>query len=164
MVIFAALAVALDILVLWFLLRGAPYVPTKREGVERVVRLARLRPGSKALDIGSGDGRLVIALARAGAEAHGCEINPLLVWWSRRNIRAAGLEGRAFIHQADMWRFDFSGYDVVTLFGVTHIMKRLGAKLDKELRPGSQVVSVAFKFPDWEPSGSDGLVFAYDKV
>lgn len=161
-ILLAVLIVAVDVVVLWFFLRGAPFIPTKREGVERVMRLAGVRPGCKALDIGSGDGRLVIALARAGAEAHGCEINPLLVWWSRRNIKRAGLEGRAFIHGADLWGFDCSPFDVVTLFGVTHIMRRLGAKLVRELKPGSRIVSVAFRFPGWEAVGHDGLVFAYD--
>jgi Protein-L-isoaspartate carboxylmethyltransferase len=101
MIVYAALIIVFDMLVLWFVLRGAPYIPTKREGVIKMLKLARVRPGCKALDIGSGDGRLVIALAQAGAEAHGCEINPVLVWWSRRKIKAAGLEGRAFIHCAD---------------------------------------------------------------
>lgn len=162
-VILAVLLVILDVLVLWSLARGAPFIPTKRAGVEKVMKLARVRPGCRALDIGSGDGRLVIALARAGAEAHGCEINPCLVWWSHRKIRLAGLEGRAFVHRADLWKYDCSGYDIVTLFGVTHIMKRLGAKLDRELKPGARVVSVAFRFPGWEPAEHDELVFAYDK-
>jgi len=164
MIVYAALIIVFDMLVLWFVLRGAPYIPTKREGVIKMLKLARVRPGCKALDIGSGDGRLVIALAQVGAEAHGCEINPVLVWWSRRKIKAAGLEGRAFIHCADLWNFDFSGYDLVTLFGVTHIMKRLGAKLDRELKPGARIVSMAFKFPDWQPAAFDGLVYAYDKA
>jgi cyclopropane fatty-acyl-phospholipid synthase-like methyltransferase len=162
LVFIAALIIALDLAVLWFVLRGAPFIPTKREGLERVMKLAQVRPGAKALDIGSGDGRIVIALARAGAEAHGVENNPLLVWWSRRKIRQAGLEGRAFIHRADLWGFDCSGFDTITLFGITHIMRRLGKKLRRELKPGARIVSMAFEFPDWPEVGHDGLVFAYD--
>jgi cyclopropane fatty-acyl-phospholipid synthase-like methyltransferase len=160
----AVLILALDLAVLWFVLRGAPFIPTKREGLERILKLARVKPGSKALDLGSGDGRIVIALAKAGAEAHGVENNPFLVWWSRRKIRRAGLEGRAFIHRADLWGYDCSAFDTVTLFGITHIMRRLGAKLDRELEPGARVVSIAFRFPRWEPVEQDGLVFAYVKT
>ena len=103
----------------------------------------------KAADIGSGDGRIVIALARAGAVAHGYEINPLLVWWSRVKIRRAGLDGRAYIHRKNLWHTDFSSFDAVTVFGVFHIMRRLETKLRRELKPGARAVSIGFEFPTW---------------
>lgn len=158
----AAFLVALDALAVWLLLSGAPYIPTKREGVEKMVELARVRPGARAVDIGSGDGRLVMALARAGAQAHGYEINPLLVWISRRRIRRAGLQDRATISWSNLWKADFSRFDVVTLFGVTHIMRRLERKLGRELKQGSRVVSIGFKFPTWAMAEQADGVYAYD--
>ena len=94
------------------LLRGGPYVPSNREIVERMIGMAGVRPGEKAVDLGSGDGRVVIALARAGAEAYGFEINPFLVSWSRRNIKKAGLEGKAFIIKRSFWKENYSKYQI----------------------------------------------------
>ncbi|MBI5654524.1 methyltransferase domain-containing protein [Candidatus Uhrbacteria bacterium] len=155
---------ALDAFVLWLVLSGAPYIPTKKAGLEKIMACCGDVSGRKALDIGSGDGRIVIALARAGAEAHGVEINPLLVWWSRYNIRRAGLSGKAFIHRHNLWNFDCSGYQVVTLFGITHIMKRLEKKLRRELKPGARVVSIAFKFPTWPVAQKNEVVYAFDQT
>lgn len=160
----AILLLVVDGFVLWLVLIGAPYIPTKKAGLDRIMALCGEVSGRKALDIGSGDGRIVMALARAGAEAHGVEINPFLVWWSRARIRNAGLEGRAFIHRQNLWNFDCSGYDVVTLFGITHIMKRLEKKLRKELKPGARVVSIAFKFPTWEVADKNEVVYAFDQI
>ncbi len=78
--------------------KGAPFVPTDEATVSRMVELSNARSGERAADVGSGDGRIVIGLAKAGAEAHGFEINPFLVLWSRRQVRRAGLSDRATIH------------------------------------------------------------------
>jgi len=155
---------AFDAWLIWLVWNGAPFVPTKRATVDRMVAVAGVKPGDRALDIGSGDGRIVIALAKAGAEAHGIDNNPLLVWWSRWNIRKAGLSGRAFIHWGNFWHHDFSPYDVVTLFGITQIMRRLERKLEKELKPGSRVVSNSFQFPTWKNVRKDDAVFVYETI
>lgn len=161
---FAVGILALDAFVLWLVLSGAPYIPTKKAGLEKILACCGEVAGRKVLDIGSGDGRIVIALARAGAEAHGVEINPFLVWWSRAKIRNAGLEGKAFIHRQNLWNFDCSGFDFVTLFGITHIMKRLEKKLRHELKPGARVVSIAFKFPTWPVARQNEVVYAFDQT
>src|SRR5208337_3945742 len=94
------------------LARGAVYVPSTREKALLIARLSGAGPGERAVDLGSGDGRIVIALARQGAEAHGFEVNPVLVLISLRNIRRAGFHGRAFIHWKSFWRADLSRFDV----------------------------------------------------
>src|SRR6266403_3816056 len=132
------------------LLNGALYIPTDNETVEKMITAAALTADDRLVDIGSGDGRLVIAAARAGAEAKGFEINPFLVWLARRKIRAAGLEKRATIEWKDFWRADLSSYSVVTVFGIGHVMGRLERKLAKELKPGSRVVCNLFALPTWK--------------
>lgn len=141
---------------------GAHYVPTPSEKLIRMLRLAQLVPGERLVDIGSGDGRLVIEAAREGAKAYGFELNPALVWWSRRKIRAAHLEGQVEISWKDFWRQDFSSFDVVTVYGISHIMGALEKKLLRELHPGSRVVSNTFPFPSWK-GDSEGGVFLYVK-
>ena len=159
--IFAVLVIALDALIVIHLLRGAPYLPTHHTSVANMIELARVKADDRMVDLGSGDGRIVIAFAKQGIEAHGYEVNPLLVWWSRRNIRRAGLEGRAFIHRTSFWRADFAPFTIVTVFGITHIMKGLEKKLKKELAPGARVLSNAFRFPNWELKEKKGAVLLY---
>ena len=135
-------------IVLYYLFNGAIFVPTRPETVAEMVRLAN-RPGIKVADLGSGDGRIVIAFAKAGAQAVGYEVNPILALWSWYNIWKAGATGQATIHFKSFWAVDLSGFDAIVVFGMTHIMGRLQAKLERELRPGTLVVSNIFKFPNW---------------
>lgn len=140
---------------------GAPYAPLGHERIANMMKVLQIKPGEKAVDIGSGDGRIVIELARQGAEAHGYEINPLLVLISRRNIRKAGLQGKAFIHRADMWQQDYSGFSAITLYTTTHAMGRLEKKLRKDVNPGTRIAANYFKFPNWQPIKKEGTVYLY---
>ena len=143
--------------------RGAPFAPTNPDIVKKMIDLAKIKTGDKAVDIGSGDGRLVIGLAKAGAEAHGFEINPLLVWWSRWKIKRAGLQGRAFIHRRSFWNEDFSKYNIVTVFGMSHIMKKLSIKLQNELPLGASVVCNTFSLPNWPDFQKLDRIYIYNK-
>jgi hypothetical protein len=111
--------------------RGAVYVPSTPEKARQMADLSGVGGGDKAADLGSGDGRLVIECARRGAEAHGFEVNPILVLLSRRKIRRAGMQDRAFIHWKSFWRARLSPFDVVTIFQGSFVMKRLERKLRK---------------------------------
>jgi protein-L-isoaspartate O-methyltransferase len=146
-----------------YLFKGAVFVPTGRMTVRKMIDLANVKPGVKAVDIGCGDGRLVIALAKAGAEAHGYEIHPFLVWMSKRNIRKARLAGKAFIHRKSFWDEDLSNFDIVTVYGVPKIMERLEEKLKKELGAGARVVSNKYTFPTWPESKREDNVYLYEQ-
>ncbi|HTP58588.1 MAG TPA: hypothetical protein VMM82_06695, partial [Spirochaetia bacterium] len=133
-----AVAAYLIFFVFFPLGRGAIYDPSSAEESRQMAELADIVKGEAAADLGSGDGRVVMALARCGAEAHGYEVNPLLVVRSRRLIRQNGLQGQAFIHWANFWRKDLSRYTVITVFQVGFVMGRLESKLRRELAPGSR--------------------------
>jgi SAM-dependent methyltransferase len=141
--------------------RGAIYDPSSFEETRVMADLAAPVPGEKAADLGSGDGRVVIALAQRGAEAHGYEVNPFLVALSRRRIREYGLQGRAYIHWASFWGRNLSAYDVITVFQVGFVMARLEAKLKRELAPGSRIVSHYWRFPTLQPEKVHGNVYRY---
>lgn len=143
---------------------GAPYVPTHDKILKKMIALLSIKPGEKAVDLGSGDGKIVIALAQAGAEAHGYEINPFLVLWSKRNIKKAGLAGKAFIHWKSFWSVDFSCFQIVTVYGITYMMKRLEKKSQKELKTGARVASNAFTFPNWSPIQNNDGIYLYKKI
>lgn len=141
---------------------GAPFVTMPKGRAERIAELAGVEAGDRAIDLGSGDGRVTAALARRGALADGCEIQPLLVWWSRFLLWRAGLGSKTRIFQGNLWRVDCSPYQVVTLYGFPSMMSRLERKLQNELQPGARVVSLAFQFPSWQPVKEEGTIRVYE--
>ncbi|HVO38898.1 MAG TPA: hypothetical protein VMV03_07705 [Spirochaetia bacterium] len=141
--------------------RGAIYDPSTHEETLVMAELAAVSVGDRAADLGSGDGRVVIALAKRGAESHGFEVNPVLVLISRRNIRRAGLEGKAFIHWRSFWAADLSRYDLITVFQVSFVMGRLETKLKKELAPGTRIVSHYWRFPTLIAEAARGDIYRY---
>jgi len=141
--------------------QGGPYAPSNQQRVCRMVELAGLSSGGRMADLGSGDGRIVLAFASSGVEAHGFEINPRLVWLSRRAARRRGLGDRAVIHRRNFWKEDLSGFDVVTVFGIGHVMRRLGTKLRRELKPGALVIANGFPIPGWRPQYEKDHLYVY---
>lgn len=162
--ILVALFAFISIFLLGQFLFGAPYVPSRSAQVQALVELSGVRPGEKAVDLGSGDGRIVEAFARVGAEAHGYEINPLLVWASRQRLRAAGLSEKAFIHWKSFWPIDLSSMDIVVFFGTRHMLDQLSEKLRRELKPGARIVSNGYKLPGWTVERSLNRAHLFSKA
>lgn len=149
------------VLTIYSLLKGAPYAPLGSSRLKSMKQLLKLKSGEKVADLGSGDGRVVIALAGSGAQAHGYEINPFLVLISILKINKAGLKGRAYIHWKSYWHEDFSTFNAVTVYGITHIMAGMEKKLQNELKPGARIVSNHFQFPNWKKIKSKNDVHLY---
>lgn len=150
-------------MLLYALLQGAPLLPSKKVVIKTITAFLEPRGGTRIADLGSGDGRVVIALAKNGASVDGFEFNPLLAWWSRRKIRKNGLEARVRILQRNFWNADLSPYDAVTVFGAPHVMARLAKKLRNELKPGAKVCSNAFALPDWTAVKKENGVLLYER-
>lgn len=161
--LFAFFYFVFTFLFFYALIFGAPYVPIPKYGLEKMIEFAAIKPGQKAVDLGSGDGRIMIAMAKAGAIVHGYEVNPVLVWWTKWKIKKEGLEGKAFVHLKSFWNEDLSSFDIVTLFGIRKIMPRLEKKLDKELKPGAKIISFGFTFPGWQHLKKEQAAFLYEK-
>lgn len=138
-----------------------PYVPSSDESTATLVDLAEVRAGDKVIDLGSGEGKLVMALAAAGADATGVEIDRGRAVVSAGNIAEAGLQGKARIIHGSLWNLDLSRYDIIVLYGVPSIMGRLERKIRNEARPGVRVVSNYFEFPDWEPERIEHNILLY---
>ncbi len=129
-----------------------PFVPTPQEVVDKMIQLAGVKKGDTAYDLGSGDGRIVIAAAKAGAsKAVGFEIDPGLVKESRENIKKAGVADRAEIRHADIMTVDLSGASVITMYLLPDVNLRLKPRILTQMKPGSRVVSHAFDMGDWKP-------------
>jgi SAM-dependent methyltransferase len=144
------------------LLKGAPYVPITSKNLSKLVDIVGLGKDILVVDLGSGDGRVVIEFAKAGYKTDGYEINPLLIMWSKYRIKRAGVSNLAEIYKKDFWNQDLSKYDLVVLFQVPYVMKKLKDKLLNELKPGSKIISYAFEFPDWEPVTTKDNIYLYE--
>lgn len=160
-VVVIAAAVYLVFYVFFPLGRGAIYDPSTLAKSEVIADVARVTPGERAADLGSGDGRVLIALAKRGAEAHGYEINPILVVRSRLNIERSGVSSRAFVHWKSFWRADLSRYQLVATYQVGFIMGRLESKVMREMEAGTRVVSHHWQFPHLVPEKIEQDVYLY---
>jgi len=129
------------------------WVPTSHALVEKMLDLAKVTPQDYVIDLGSGDGRTVIAAAKRGARALGIEYNPEMVELSRRNAAEAHVGDRASFAQADLFESDFSQATVITMFLLPDINLRLRPKI-LDLRPGTRVVSNSFTMEEWQADES----------
>lgn len=142
-----------------------PYVPATTAQVENVLKVLQHRSGL-LVDIGSGDGRIVIAAAKRGFQAVGFELNPWLVWYSRYRAWREGVHNSTSFYISDLWKVSFSQYSNVVIFGVPQMMDQLEHKLGRELQTSARVVACRFPFPSWVPNSTAGegidTVWVYD--
>lgn len=126
------------------------WVPTPDELVTKMLEIADISADDFVIDLGSGDGRTVIAAAKLGARARGIEFNPALVELSKINAVKAGVSEKTEFIQADFFECDLSEATVITLFLLPNLNLRLRPRL-LELKPGTRIVSNTFSMNDWEP-------------
>ncbi|MGH8616228.1 MAG: methyltransferase domain-containing protein [Burkholderiales bacterium] len=124
------------------------WVPTGQELVGRMLDMAKVTSNDIVFDLGSGDGRTVIAAARRGATATGIEYEPEMVELSKKNAAAAGVSARATFVKADLFETDFSKATVITMYLLTSINLKLRPTL-LNLKPGTRIVSHAFDMGNW---------------
>ena len=128
-----------------------PYVQSPPEVVDRMLRLADPKPGELLVDLGSGDGRIVVEAARRyKARGLGVDIDPNLVELGRKNARKAGVESLVRFEAKDFFELDFSQADIVTAYLLPEINLKLMPKL-LAMRPGSRVVTHDFDIGPWQP-------------
>ncbi len=132
------------------------WVPTPPELVEKMLDVAKVTPRDYVMDLGSGDGRNVIAAAKRGATALGVEYNPDMVELSKRNAAAAGVAEKATFVQGDMYQADISKANVMALFLLPSNMVQLRTKFFN-LAPGSRIVSNTFGIEGWTPDYTETL-------
>ena len=128
------------------------FVPTPPAVVHAMLEVAKVTPDDLVIDLGSGDGRVVIAAARDfGASAMGVELDAELIEQARENAREAGVANRVQFLQQDLFQADISKATVVTLYLMPMLNLKLRPRLFRSLPPGTRVVSHAFDMGDWKP-------------
>jgi SAM-dependent methyltransferase len=132
------------------------WMPTADGLANKMLDMARVTKKDYVIDLGSGDGRTVIAAARRGATALGIEYNEDLVELSKQNAAKAGVSARAKFVKADIFESDFSRATVITMFLLPELNRRLRPAI-LELKPGTRIVSNTFDMGDWEPDGKQEM-------
>lgn len=148
-VIFTIILIPTAIALIW----GAPWVPTPKNRIRKMLDLAKLKPGEKVYDIGCGDGRAVHLASRLHkADAMGLELSPLVYAGAKLIQPWHMLRGsRGKIKYRDMYRVDLGDGDVILCYLMPHALKRLRKKFEKELKKGTRIISYAFEIPEWKP-------------
>jgi len=132
------------------------WVPTPEDLVNAMLDMGKVGPEDYVIDLGSGDGRIVIAAAKRGARATGFEYNPNMVELSKLNAEKAGVAGKADFVNADLFESDFSQATVITMYLLPHLNMKLRPKI-LDLKPGIRIVSHAFTMEDWDPDETENV-------
>jgi len=140
------------------------YEPTPLGVVDTLINAANVGPKDVVYDLGCGDGRFLVAAARRGATGVGFDLDHNLVAWASANALAERVEARVKFEVRDLFTVDLRPASVVTLYLLPELNLKLRAKLWKELKVGSRVVSNAFDMGDWVPDRSFAVPTRYLKA
>ncbi len=127
------------------------FVPTPRSKVDSMLNLVQLQPGDYLIDLGCGDGRIVIEAAKRGALAHGVDLDPLRIEDSWKNAKNADVLEKVSFEEANIFDVDLSQATVISTYLLDKINEALIPKFLDELKPGTRIVSYSFRMGDWEP-------------
>lgn len=141
--------------------KNVPYVRTPEYAVNRMLKLADVRPGDVVYDLGCGDGRIVIAAAKLGARGVGIDINPVRIEEAQNYARRAGVSDKTSFFVHDALTAKFGDATVVCLYMLPEFNIKLRPQLLSQLKPGTRIVAYTFGIGDWLPdktenSGSPG--------
>ena len=143
------------------LLGHAPYYPSGKKSIKEMIKLAGLKGNERIIDLGSGDGRLVLEAAKYCKVAKGIEHNPFFVFFS--NIKKCFFRRKAnvsFVY-GNMYKHDLSQYDVIFCYLLPESMRKLEQKMKKELKPGTKVISNTFHIKVFKEVKSVGKIKMY---
>jgi hypothetical protein len=147
----AAALFALALPTAWAGEPSVPYVPTPQDVVERMLQIAKVTPRDYVIDLGSGDGRIVVTAARKfGARGFGVDLNPERIAESNENARKAGVTDKVAFYQRDLFETDLSEATVITMYLLPRVNLELRPKL-LQLKSGTRLVSHDFSMEDWKP-------------
>ena len=143
------------------MLHGPVFVPSKKEDIKQMIKLAGIKKGERVIDLGSGDGAILQALANQKIKASGIEINPFLVRRTQKLINQKNLSHYISVKRGNFWHLDLSEYDVIFLYGTSYIMKKLEKKLTQEMKPTARLISNYFILPNWPVTKKIGKINLY---
>ena len=145
------IVIAFMIWIVWSAAVGAPWLPTPKSKVRKMLEFANVKEGDVVYDLGSGDGRILIMAAKEfGATSVGIETDPIRQRWSKLMIRRHGLGDKVKVLRGNFFNFDIGDASVITLYLGVGANNKLREKLAKELKPGTRIVSHHFLLKEWD--------------
>jgi len=147
----------------WFAGSDAPYVPTQMDNIRKILRFAGVKKNKKFYELGSGDGRVVLAAAKLKADAIGIEQSWLRVLFSKFKASKLNFKKAKFIH-GNIFSKKYSDADIVYIYLLSKGVKKLEEKLKKELKKGSIIITQTYHFQNWKPFKKEGNFWLYKRV
>lgn len=141
-----------------------PYVATNRKKVKTIIELASIKKSQTVIDLGSGDGRLLIASAQKGADAIGYELNPFLIAITKIHAVAKGLSKNVKVERKNLWKANLKVADVIFVYGRRHTMKKFEDFVFKNAKKGTKIIVNSDKtipFPNKKPQKQQNGIFLY---
>lgn len=146
--------------VFWSHFKGAPFVPSSKKQILGMIKLAQIKQGDIAYDLGSGSGSVLFEAAKYGADARGIEISPLLVWFTRCKAKWQNVSNILVVRK-DFRETPLSDADIVFLYLWPKTNARLCKKLKEELKPGTRIISNSFVIEGLIPETKEGDIYRY---
>ena len=144
----------------WFAGTDAPYVPTKMDQIRKILRLAGVKKGKKFYELGSGDGRVVIAASKLNADSFGIEQSLLRVIYSRIKTRQKNIKKAHFYH-GNIFARSYIDADIAYIYLLHKGVNKLEEKLKRELKKSAVVITQTYHFPYWKPFRKKGEFWLY---
>lgn len=144
----------------WFAGSEAPFVTTKMEHINSVLKKAGVKKGKIFYELGSGDGRVVLEAARLGANSFGIEQSWIRVLWSKYLARKLNLNNTHFYH-GNLLKKHYPNADIVYIYLLRPAVAKLELQLKKELKKGSTVITQTYHFSNWKPFTKEGNFWIY---
>ena len=138
-----------------------PYVGTKKEKIETIIKLARIKNNETIIDLGSGDGRLLLAAAARGAYAIGYELNPFSVLVSRLHAHLEGHAENVMVYRQNMWQADLKVADVIFVYSLQKTIGKFEDFIYKNAKKGTRVVVNTNPFPHKKPVKVENGIYFY---
>lgn len=138
-----------------------PYVATKRNKINTIIDFASIKEGETIVDLGSGDGRLLIASAQKGANAIGYEINPFLIGTTLAHAKIKGLADHISVYKSNLWKADLAIADVVFVYGRRKTMQKFQDFVYKNAKKGTRIIVNTNPFPGKKPLKEENGIFFY---
>lgn len=170
-VLIASVLIILTLLLLFVILMGIfyaidffldlPYVGTKRQKIDTIIKLAQIKKNQTVIDLGSGDGRLLLASAQKGTYAIGYELNPFLVLVTRFHAHLKGLSENVMVHRQNMWKADLKVADVIFVYSLKKTIARFEGFIFSNARPGTRVIVNLHPFPHKKPIKTENGIYLY---
>lgn len=127
-----------------------PYVPTPDNVVQKMLDVTDVKSSDYVIDLGSGDGRIVIAAAERGANGHGIDLDPERIEEARENAKNAEVDDQILFIEGNIFETDFSEASVITMYLLPSVNEKLRPELLDKLQPGTRIVSHSFDMGDWK--------------